>query len=105
MKELITDNLKSILAENDKVIVQYGAAWCGACRLVKPQFIKLANEYEEKGIEFYYVDAEKFPQSRTLANVENLPMFATFKSGELMKQVLGSKIEKVKEAVDEIASN
>lgn len=103
MKELTEDNFETVLAQNENVVVQYGAAWCGACRVVKPKFSTLSDEYDN--VEFYYVDAEKFPKAREFAKIENLPTFATFKSGELVKQVLGSNIEKIKGAVDEIASN
>ena len=65
--ELTEDNLQQIVSENDKVMVQYGATWCGNCRIMKPKFKKLASENDE--IPFYYVDAEKLPESRKLATV------------------------------------
>ncbi|WP_313361293.1 thioredoxin domain-containing protein, partial [Empedobacter sp.] len=34
--ELEQDNLAQVVADNNIVIVQYGAGWCGNCRLVKP---------------------------------------------------------------------
>ena len=74
--ELTGDTLQQIVQENDKVMVQYGATWCGNCRIMKPKFKKLAAENED--IPFYYVDAEKFPESRKLATVDNLPTFAAF---------------------------
>ncbi|UOE41786.1 thioredoxin family protein [Chryseobacterium suipulveris] len=83
--ELAEDNLQKIVAENDKVVVQYGASWCGNCRIMKPKFKKLASENE--AIPFLYVDAEKLPESRKLAKVDNLPTFAIFKQGQLVNQV------------------
>ncbi|MBW8359107.1 MAG: thioredoxin family protein [Weeksellaceae bacterium] len=83
--ELTEDILQEIIAENDKVVVQYGATWCGNCRIMKPKFRKLASENED--IPFYYVDAEKLPESRKLAKVDNLPTFAIFSKGELVNQV------------------
>lgn len=83
--ELTEDTLQQIVSENPKVIVQYGASWCGNCRIMKPKFKKLASEDED--IPFYYVDAEKFPESRKLAKVDNLPTFAVFKDGEVVSQV------------------
>ena len=74
--ELTGDTLQQIIQENDKVMVQYGATWCGNCRIMKPKFKKLAAENED--IPFYYVDAEKYPESRKLATVDNLPTFAAF---------------------------
>ncbi|MCO4754439.1 MAG: thioredoxin family protein [Bacteriovoracaceae bacterium] len=103
MEELTTDTLDQIIKENDKVFVQYGASWCGACRMIKPQVVNLAGENES--VKFLYVDAEKLPNSRQLANVENLPTFAGFVNGELVKQAMGTKIESVKGVVDEVTSN
>ncbi|MEN2434865.1 thioredoxin family protein [Weeksellaceae bacterium A-14] len=83
--ELTQDNLQELINGQDKVMVQYGASWCGNCRIMKPKFKKLASENET--IPFYYVDAEKFPESRKLAKVDNLPTFAVFKNGSLADQV------------------
>jgi thiol-disulfide isomerase/thioredoxin len=102
-QELDQDNLADSLKNNDTVVVQYSATWCGNCRLMKPKFKKLAKENE--GIAFIMVDAEKFPESRKLANVNNLPTFATFKNGEFKNQVQTNKFESLKELVDEVTSN
>ena len=83
--ELNEDTLQDLVASNNKVVVQYSASWCGNCRIMKPKFKKLAAENEN--IPFYYVDAEKFPESRKLANVDNLPTFAIFENGALKGQV------------------
>lgn len=103
MQELTSDNLNEIIESNDKVMVQYGATWCGQCRMVKPKFKKLANQTE--GVKFLYVDAEEFPNSRKMANVKNLPTFAGFKDGKLVRDTFGTKIEKVKEILDEVTSD
>lgn len=103
MKELEADNLEQIVAGNAKVMVQYGATWCGNCKLTKPKFKKLASENE--GIEFIYVDAEKFPNSRKLAEVNNLPTFAGFVNGQLVKQSQGNKIEVIEEVLNEVTGN
>ena len=79
IQELNQDNLAQIISDNSKVVVQYSATWCGNCRIMKPKFKKLASENE--GTIFLVVDAEKFPESRKLAKVDNLPTFATFENG------------------------
>jgi thiol-disulfide isomerase/thioredoxin len=92
-----------IVSSNKKVIVQYSAGWCGNCRLIKPKFKGLANDIEN--VEFVLVDAEKFPQSRSLAKVNNLPTFAAFENGELVKQIQTNKVDLLKDLANEIASN
>ena len=43
MIDLIEDNLGEVLSSNKKVMVQYGATWCGNCRLTKPKFKRLST--------------------------------------------------------------
>lgn len=103
LQELETDTLQNLIKENDKVVVQYSASWCGNCRIMKPKMKRLANDYE--GITFLYVDAEKLPESRKLASVTNLPTFATFSGGSLVSQIQTNKEEALKSLIDEIANN
>jgi thiol-disulfide isomerase/thioredoxin len=103
VKELEQDNLNEVVANNETVLVQYMAGWCGNCRVMKPKFKKLAGENENAT--FLMVDAEKFPESRKMAKVDNLPTFAAFKNGKLVNQVQTNKFELLKDLVDEVASN
>lgn len=98
--ELSEDNLQQLLAENPTALVQYGAGWCGNCRIMKPKFKKFSAENE--AIPFYYVDAEKFPESRKLAKVDNLPTFAAFKNGQLLNQIQTNKADSLAELVNEV---
>ncbi|MFC4163197.1 thioredoxin family protein [Epilithonimonas zeae] len=98
--ELTGDTLQQIIQENDKVMVQYGATWCGNCRIMKPKFKKLAAENED--IPFYYVDAEKLPESRKLATVDNLPTFAAFEGGTLKNQVQTNQAESLNNLFSEL---
>ena len=98
--ELTGDTLQQIIQENDKVMVQYGATWCGNCRIMKPKFKKLAAENED--IPFYYVDVEKFPESRKLATVDNLPTFAAFEGGTLKNQVQTNQAESLNNLFSEL---
>ena len=100
LTEITDDSLAQIVNDNTKVVVQFSASWCGNCRIMKPKFKKLASENES--ISFVLVDAEKFPESRKLANVDNLPTFATFENGTKVNQVQTNRFEGLKELVNEI---
>mgnify|MGYP002712162870 CR=1 FL=1 len=103
MQELAQDNLQEIVKSNDVVVVQYAATWCGNCRIMKPKFKKLSSENPEAV--FVIADAEKFPESRKLATVDNLPTFATFKGGEFVNQVQTNKFDVLKDLVNEVTNN
>ena len=99
--EIKEDNLKEVIGKNPKALVQFGAAWCGNCRLMKPKVKRMAQA--DENIQFIYVDAEKFAESRKMAEVTNLPTFAIYKDGEFVNQVVTSKEENLKELYNEIA--
>lgn len=101
--ELKTDNLQELVQQYGTVMVQYGTGWCGNCRIMKPKFKKLAAGNEATA--FVYVDAEKFPVSRQMAQVSNLPTFAAFKNGQLVNQVQTNQAELLKLLYDEVTRN
>lgn len=101
--ELEKDNLHEVVSENKNVVVQYSASWCGNCRIMKPKFKKESRENEN--VTFVLVDAEKFPESRKLATVDNLPTFAAFQGGHLKNQVQTNKYDVLKTLIHEVANN
>ena len=103
LQELTEDNLGEMVAREKLVLVQFSAGWCGNCRIMKPKFKKFSEMHEN--VPFIYVDAEKFAESRKLADVSNLPTFAAFKGGKLVNQVQTNKATILSEFIDEIASN
>ncbi|MFZ2284783.1 MAG: thioredoxin family protein [Lutibacter sp.] len=102
-QEITEDNLPQIVSENKTVVVQFAASWCGNCRIMKPKFKKLASENES--VAFVIVDAEKFPESRKMAKVDNLPTFATYKNGVFVNQVQTNKFEILNDLVNEVTNN
>ena len=101
--ELTEDNLMEAVSKGGTVVVQYTAGWCGNCRVMKPKFKRFAADSENAT--FIIVDAEKFPESRKLADVSNLPTFAAFKDGHLVRQIQTNKVENLKELIDEVTVN
>ena len=102
LKELDQDNLQEVIQGDRFTFVQYSAGWCGNCRVMKPKFKRMSSEYDA---EFVLVDAEKYPESRKLADVSNLPTFAAFKNGALVNQVQTNKAESLKSFIDEVTRN
>lgn len=102
VEELTTDTLQTLINENELVFVQYSAGWCGNCRIMKPKFKKFSEEYNGK---FIIIDAEKNPESRQLAKVDNLPTFAAFKNGTLVDQTQTNKMDVLKTFIDEVTNN
>jgi thiol-disulfide isomerase/thioredoxin len=90
------------LVSEEKLIVKFYADWCGSCRLFAPKFTKLSNNEAYAGITFLDMNAEENPEARKLAGVNNLPFFATFKNGQLVKADNTSKEENVDAMIKEL---
>ena len=101
--DLTTDTLQNEIDQNEKVLVQFSAGWCGNCRIMKPKLKKFATQFDS--IKFFVIDAEKNPISRKLANVDNLPTFAFFKNGKLENQVQTNKTDVLLNFVNEATNN
>lgn len=103
LTEITDDSLEQVVKDNEIVLVQYSAGWCGNCRIMKPKFKRHASENEN--VTFVLVDAEKNPNSRKLAKVDNLPTFAAFKNGELVNQTQTNKADVLKDFIHEATTN
>ncbi|MDZ4668055.1 MAG: thioredoxin family protein [bacterium] len=90
------------LANNENVVIKFYADWCGSCRLFAPKFTRLSNTDAYQSIQFLEVNAEENPAARKLANVNNLPYFATFKKGELVQGETTSKEEYLVKMMDQL---
>lgn len=101
--ELNTDTLQEELSQNETVLVQFSAGWCGNCRIMKPKFKKFSREHEN--VKFIVIDAEKNPDSRKLATVDNLPTFAAYANGEFVKQVQTNKTDVLQNFINETTGN
>ena len=102
MIDLTQDNLQEYIKDNNKVIVQFGATWCGACKVMKPKVKKHSTENED--ITFVYVDVEEHTKSREITVIRNLPTFVGFVGGELVAKTVGSKPDALSELVSDIKS-
>jgi thioredoxin 1 len=93
---------EQMLNNNQKVVVKYFADWCGSCKLFSPKFRRLSEDDRFKDIVFLDVNAEENEKARKAAGVDNLPFFAVFQDGKLVKGSSTSKEEVVVELLNKI---
>jgi thiol-disulfide isomerase/thioredoxin len=93
-----------ILKNNEKVIVRFHADWCGNCKLIAPKFRKLAEDARFADVTFVDIDAEKSPEIRKAAGVNNLPFFAIYAKGNLIKSDATTRIEYIEEMLSALSN-
>ena len=74
------ESLISIIENNDRVVVEFGAAWCGPCRQFLPHFTKFAEDHDE--FVCVKVDVDSDPAFMTEYNIMSVPQVFLFEGGQ-----------------------
>lgn len=85
--------IETILKENDVVVLDFFASWCGPCIKMMPTVDKLSQELSGK-VKFVKVDADASKAVIENYKVEEIPTFIIFKNGKQVKRSTGYLEEK-----------
>jgi thioredoxin 1 len=99
--ELTKDTFEPTVMENDIVLVDFWAAWCGPCRSFAPIYEKVSANHPD--IVFAKVDTEAEPELAGYFNIRSIPTLMAFKEqigvfaqpGALPEAVLSELIGKI----------
>ena len=87
--EITDSTFQEILAEGKPVVMDFGAPWCGPCKMVGPIIDELATEYEGKVI-IGKCDVDENGDVAAEYGIRNIPTVLFFKNGELVDKQVGS---------------
>ena len=79
---LTAADFEQTVADNDIVLVDFWASWCGPCRQFAPTFEKAAESNPE--IVFGKVDTEAEQALASAANITSIPTLMAFREGVLV---------------------
>lgn len=72
--DLKTEDFEKTIAENEMVILDFWASWCGPCTQFAPTFKKIADEYPN--IKFAKVNVEEEQELANMFQVRSIPTLA-----------------------------
>ena len=75
--ELTKDTFEDTIVNNDTVIVDFWAEWCGPCKAFAPTFEKVSAEHPE--IVFAKVDTEDQQELAGYFNIRSIPTLMIFR--------------------------
>jgi thioredoxin 1 len=78
-----------VLASDVPVLVDFTAAWCAPCRVMKPVLEELADERPD--MRFVTIDVDANPVTAAFYGVLSMPTFMVFRGGEPAQTLIGAR--------------
>lgn len=86
LKHATNENFNSLINEN-LVLVDFHATWCGPCKMLTPIIEELANE--RSSVEFVKADVDELRDIARQYGIMSVPTLILFKNGNIVSQKSG----------------
>ena len=82
--EITTEELKQKIENGEKLVIDFWAPWCGPCKVMKPVFEKVSEEYrnENSEVQLFTLNVEENKEFAAELGIRAIPTVKTFSGGE-----------------------
>lgn len=87
-RDLTAATFEQTVADNDIVLVDFWAEWCGPCKMFGPIFDQASGKHPD--VVFGKVDTEAEQMLAAQANIRSIPMLMAFREGVLVFSQAGA---------------
>ena len=86
--QITKDTFNDTINNNDIVLVDWWAEWCGPCRSFAPVFEEASDKHPD--IVFGKIDTEAQPELSAMARIASIPTLMAFREGILIFSQAGA---------------
>ena len=86
--ELTSQNFNQEIRNNNLLLVDFWAEWCGPCKSMHPIFESLEKQYPN--VKFARVNVDQNQNISRKFAVQSIPTFIMFKSGQIIDKMMGA---------------
>jgi len=86
--ELTSQNFNQEIKNNNLLLVDFWAEWCGPCKSMHPIFTRMAKKYKQ--IRFARVNVDDAQDIAMKYGVQSIPTFIMFKNAEIVNRMVGA---------------
>jgi thioredoxin 1 len=92
-------NFRDSINSSPTVVVEFGATWCGPCKLMGPVLDKLSLERTDVSV--FKVDVDECGDMAQKMGVRSIPVVVVYKNGEEKSRTVGmTPLEKLVKMID-----
>ncbi|MEM7758703.1 MAG: thioredoxin [Cyanobacteria bacterium P01_A01_bin.40] len=82
------NEFEKLIVENQLVVADYTATWCGPCRVVAPLIDQLATDYAESAT-VVKIDIDQNPDAAKKYGIRSIPAVLVFRDGKVVENFFG----------------
>lgn len=92
IKEVTASELNELLGNDQPVLADFSASWCGPCKAMLPIVERLATRFDGQA-EVVKVDIDRASELALAHGVRSVPTFLLFANGQVAERIVGSTSE------------
>ena len=86
--EITEEKLIEKIQNDEKIVVDVWAEWCGPCKIMKPIF-ETVSEKNESNVQMYTLNVDDNKGITQKYNVRSIPTILSFNKGKLVNRSVG----------------
>jgi thioredoxin 1 len=96
----VEDLVLKAAINNQLVVIDFTASWCGPCKAIAPLYRELSDEFGDTVV-FVKVDVDENPDTAAKYSVSAMPTFLYIKGGVVVDRLMGANPMKLRELIEE----